>query len=36
MATLMSNDTTYKELDQKAKNLPELRRALNQIRVNYD
>lgn len=33
--TLNSNDDMYKEMDAKAKNLPELRRALNTLRVNY-
>lgn len=33
--TLTSNDQIYKKLDQKARNLPELRRALNTLKVNY-
>ncbi len=33
--TLDSNDTIYKKLDGKARNLPELRRALNTLKVNY-
>jgi hypothetical protein len=32
---LNSNDYIYKIMDQKAKNLPELRRALNTLKVNY-
>ena len=33
--TLSSSNGTYKDLDAKAKNLPELRRALGTLRVNY-
>ena len=33
--TLNSNDAIYKELDQKAKNLQELRNALNKLKVNH-
>lgn len=33
--TLDSNNAIYKKLDQKAKNLPELRRALNTLKVTY-
>ena len=33
--TLNSRDAIYKKLDEKARNLPELRRALNELKVNY-
>jgi hypothetical protein len=33
--TLTNKDAIYQDLDQKAKNLPELRRALNTLNVNY-
>jgi hypothetical protein len=33
--TLTSKDAIYKKLDEKARNLPELRRALNTLKVNY-
>jgi hypothetical protein len=33
--TLNSNNEIYKKLDAKAKNLPELRRALDSLKVNY-
>lgn len=33
--TLNSNDAIYKDLDSKAKNLPELRRAMSTLKVNY-
>jgi hypothetical protein len=33
--TLNSNNEVYKKLDGKARNIPELRRALNSLKVNY-
>ena len=33
--TLDSSNAIYKKLDDKARNLPELRRALNTLKVNY-
>lgn len=33
--TLDSNNAIFRKLDQKAKNQPELRRALNTLKVNY-
>jgi hypothetical protein len=32
---LNSNDAIYKELDAKAKNLPELRKALENLKINH-
>lgn len=32
---LNSSNEIYKKLDEKARNLPELRRALNSLKVNY-
>ncbi len=33
--TLSSDNAIYKKLDEKAKNLPNLRRFLNDLNVNY-
>ena len=33
---LTNSNSIYKKLDQKAKNLPGLRRALNSLNVRYD
>ncbi len=33
--TLNSRNEIYKKLDARARNLPELRRALNSLKVNY-
>jgi hypothetical protein len=33
--TLNNNDRIYKELIDKARNLPELQRAMNSLKVNY-